>query len=403
VKKVFSLFGILVFIFFAYGVFLSVHDIQVVPDSHPAPHKDFWDYRAISHVVTKHTRGSLYPKDILIAAGNSKVDALFLTDLNLMKRPYSIHGYHGNVFVFTNQKVSYLDSHILIYSENRDFWFSSITSAQTQISDHLERHHFQETSPFLAVLAHPFKRKHQWSGDIPPGFDGIEVLNLRKLWKDVWDSDRANFLLSVFFYPFNPNLALMRILKDPIKELELWDRLNQKKQTIGLLGSETTARIFQLIGLNFSFPSYPQSFEFASNHLLLDSELTGVEDRDRKKLFSALQKGSFYFALDIFGSPKGFGAFVDSGKQRASLGESIPFKKGLKLQVDLPENVSVPWEVVLYKDGKKIKVSKDVHTRFPIEAKGVYRIAVRIKPNLPFPESSKWFTWIYTNNFFVTP
>ena len=86
---------------------------------------------------------------------------------------------------------------------------------------------------FMAVLAHPFKLNHSWTGPYPLGMDGIEVINMHQLWQKLWLHDRFSFVWSLLTYPWNSKLALLRLIKEPKRELELWDYLNREKPTLG--------------------------------------------------------------------------------------------------------------------------------------------------------------------------
>lgn len=399
-RKFFLFISFFVLIYFTYGFYLATYNINIFEkNTQSEEHELFHDYRGVSHVVTSYSKGSATPTGILLEAASAEIDFLFFTDLNLINRPYNISGYHGNVFTFSNQKVSYLDSHILIYSQNPDFYFDSMTSANAQLNQHFEES--SENRNFLAVLAHPFKRGHSWTGNFPPGLDGIEVVNMRHTWQDVWFRERLYFIWSIITYPFNPEVALLRLIRDPKQELQLWDHLNRSSRTLGFLGNQTTAKIFNVLGQNFTFPSYEKSFKFASNHILLASELTGHIDSDRKKIFQAIEKGHFYFAFDSIGSPKGFAAYVKEDGKNRLMGENIKFKAGLDISVDLPAGLDVPFRIEVFKNGVLYSQSEKVNSKFPIDGKGVYRVVIKILPRLPLPDDRTWFGWIYTNPFFI--
>ncbi|MCJ8276893.1 MAG: hypothetical protein HRT44_05440, partial [Bdellovibrionales bacterium] len=305
-RKLLLFLSLIVLSFLGYGLYLSTYDILIFPkNNEEVEHHLFHDYKGVTHVVSSFSKGSSLPKNILLEAGESELDFLFFTDLNLLDKPYNINGYHGNIFTFTNQKLSYVDAHILVYTDNPYFHFDSLSAANAQLSQHFDETNVKERN-YLTVLAHPFKFNHKWTGEYPPGLDGIEVINLRHLWQQVWLQDKWKFAWSILTYPFNPNIALLRLIRDPNKELELWDFLNKSHPTLGFLGNETTAKIFKVLGLNFTFPSYEKSFSFASNHILIPSELTGHVETDRKKLFNSIKNGHFYFAFDTIGNTKGF-------------------------------------------------------------------------------------------------
>ena len=281
-RKIFLTLSFFFLGYLCYGIYLSTFDIQVCRsvqnmDHHPL----FYDYKGITHVVSSYSRGSSLPQKILLQAKDAQIDFIFFTDLNVLDQPYNINGYHGSVFVFSNQKVSYLDSHILIYTDNPNFHFNNLADAYTKLSLLLSENPDLE-KPYLAVLAHPFKEGRSWTGPSPMGFDGVEIINLRHIWQQSWLKERGVFLWSVLIYPFNPHMALSRIIKEPKKELKLWDFLNRNKQktlgqrTLGFLGNETTAKIFHIFNFNFVFPSYSKSFKFDFQSYLIRLRVDGV-------------------------------------------------------------------------------------------------------------------------------
>ena len=351
-------------------------------------------------MVTSFSKGSLPPNAILPQATDARLDFIFFTDINLIDRPYNVSGYQGDLFAFSNQKVSYLDSHILVYSQNPDFYFHSMSEANIQLNQHFSRNRDEENH-FLAILAHPFKKNHEWVGEYPEGLDGIEVINLRNIWQQVWLQNPGAFFWSLLAYPFNPNLSLLRLIRDPKRELELWDSLNSRHKTLGFLGNETTARIFRALGINFTFPSYLKSFKFASNHILLKSELTGHVESDRRKIFRAFKKGQFYFAFDSLGDPKGFATYLKMKNKIFLMGTKVNFSSDLKLVVDLPKDIIIPFSVEIYKNGILFYKSKELSTITSLNQPGVYRVVIKIQPKLPLIDKKKWFGWIYSNSFYI--
>ncbi len=402
-RKLFLFLGFILLFYFSYGFYLATFEIKLFDNPRATRMNElFYDYRGVTHVVTSYSKGSSAPPDILIEAASANLSYLFFTDLNLIERPYDLAGYQGNVFTFSSQKLSYLDSHVLVYSENPDFYIDSMSAAHAQLHQHFSEPPSPEKS-FITVLAHPFKPQHQWTGDYPIGLDGIEVINMRHLWQELWFHDKPNFIWSLFTYPWNPQLSLLRLIKDPRRELDLWDFLNKQKPTLGFLGNQTTAKIFRLLGLNFTFPSYERSFNFGSNHILLPSELTGHVESDRKKIFQSIRKGHFYFAFDALGSPSGFATFMQQGEKNHLMGSQLKLSRDLKLVVELPEGLIIPSTIEVFKDGVLFFQSQEHKVSLPVKEAGNYRVVVKIQPQLPLPDSEKRFGWIYSNPFFVQP
>ena len=382
-----------------FGVFLSRSNVQVRPSISVKKHKLFNDYRGITHVVTKYSRGSGSPSDIIAAAAQAQISFLYFTDLNDFDPLHELSGYSQGVLVLPAKKISYLDSHLIFYGSKELQHLDSLGTANALVTDQLQRPSHQENS--ILTLAHPFKKGFQWDEENSKGLNGVEVMNLRHMWQSVWLNKKASFLWSLFLYIFNPDIALLRLINEPSKELKFWDQLNQEHKTTGLLGNHTTGKIFHLGPISFAFPTYEQSFAFASNHILLRSELTGIRNRDTEKVFGALKRGNFYFAIDSLADPKGFAAYIEQGKSIHSMGENINLDSNTQLKVDLPDIAKVPYEIKLFRNGREIAISKKLNTQWKITEPGVYRVYARLRLKFPIPGELRWIPWIYTNNFYI--
>lgn len=383
-----------------FGVFISRSDIQIRSDILRENHKKFFDYRGITHTMSNYSSGSSSVPDMIAEASNAQVDYLYITDLNDFVPEHEIFGYNQGILVFTGKKISYLDSHFLLYSAHSLNKLDSLGTAQAITNDFLNRMP-TDASPYTIVMAHPFKQNHEWTLPYPEGLNGIEVMNLRHMWQENWLERKPSFIWSLFLYIFNPKISLLRLIDDPTQEIDLWDTLNKSHKTLGFLGNHSTGKIFSFGPISLSFPTYEDSFRFASNHVLLRSELTGVASRDQEKIHGALTAGNFYFSIDALSSPKGFASYMRTNGRDYLMGDSIPLNKDLKLQVDLPPVLSKKFEVKLYKNGKEIKVSRTKNTTWDINEPGFYRVYVRVRIQFPIPGELRWIPWIYTNNFYV--
>lgn len=396
--KKFFIFLIISYLFF--GIIISRFELDILPTSiEHTKHPLFFDYKGVTHTIADKTLDSPPPLHIIEDAKRADLKFLFITDINQFEN-YSISkGYRNEVLVYINPKVSYLDDHFLIYQNSDQVLFKDLGHAHAVITDLLSN---DQPKDQVVVLAHPLKSvtninevKRQ------PGLDGIEIINLRKMWQEVWKTENYSFIWSLIIYPFNSHLALFRLIKFPEQECKLWDQLLSKRRTIGFLGNQTTSKILKWGQFEFRFPTYYQSFSFASNHLLMRSELTGNYERDRVKVFEAIRNGQFYMALDALGDPSGFAAYMKSKDKIYSLGSEIKVTPGLELIVDLPIKPSIPFEVALFKNGVRHEISNFKNSRWKITEPGVYRVMVRVIPTLPLPDGKRWFPWIYTNPFYV--
>jgi hypothetical protein len=151
-----------------------------------------------------------------------------------------------------------------------------------------------------------------------------------------------------------------------------------------------------------AFPSYTTLFGLVTNHVLLNSELTGQASSDRAKIMAALRQGQFYMSLDTLANPKGFNSFMTTKNGHViSMGSDVEMEDSLELTVDLPHTPTVPFEIIIYRNGERILSASSRTTKLPIRSPGVYRVAVRVNPTLPLPDGRKWIPWIFTNPFYV--
>jgi hypothetical protein len=233
--------------------------------------------------------------------------------------------------------------------------------------------------------------------------DGLDAINLKTLANKVWVNKKVSTIWSLMFYPFNPKVSLLRLYRDPDDELRIFDQMSQKRKTNLYLSSEATAKAVPITNWLIKFPSYENVFNIASERLLMTSELSSNMENDRRAIFNALKRGSFYVSIDTLGESNGFEAYMISKKhdQYTFMGEEARFDSSMRLFFKLPKEPNVYHEVVLFKDGERVDHRNTSVGDFPITEKGVYRIQVRVSANLPFPDADKWLTWIFTNNFYI--
>ncbi len=398
--KRWSLLILLIIAYFSYGIFLNQFSISVFDsDLTGLPSGKYYDYRGVTHVHSSLSTGSASQAEIAAAAREAGLDFIFFTELNYFGPGPRPEGYFEKVLMLQADEISYLDSHLLLYSLNKK-QFSTLGDGQVYLSDLMSRRRHDQVNEF-AVLAHPFKDGYQWTGEYPEGLLGLETLNLKSIWQEAWNKTRASFLWSLFIYPFNSQLSLMRMYVEPKKEIGLWNALNRRGPTVAFLGNDTTAHALPVGKGFFKFPTYLDSFKIASNHVLLRSELTGQLAGDKEKIFRALMLGQFYLCLDLLGNPKGFSAELIDGSQTVLLGGKASWNPNLKISISLPKRPHVPFEIGLYKDGVLQQTSSEQNALFLIKEPGVYNVLVRTIPTLPIPDGRKWLPWIYTNAFYV--
>lgn len=388
------------FLYFFYGLYIGQFQLEIFePGQVPDNTSGYYDYRGITHVHSDLSSGSASFEEIVQAARESNVDFLFLTDLNTFTSPVPRVGYYGRTLLMRAGEYGYLDSHLLYYGGPESDVASGGGQAQLFFTDLLTKPDRGEDSG-LVVLAHPFQPGFKRFERPLEGLDGLEIVNLASQWETAKQNELYSAIWSSLIYPFNSHLAIFRLFQEPHQERALWDELAQKRRTLGFLGNDTSSKTL-VFGSVLEFPSYKTSFEIASNHVLLKSELTGDPERDQRKILQALRTGQFYFAIDTLANPKGFFAEARVGRRTYPMGSQIELQKGLQIQVSLPQKPSVPFEVVVFRNGERFLTSNSATTTMDVHMPGVYRVLVRVSPQLPLPDGRRWFPWIYTNPFYI--
>jgi hypothetical protein len=384
-----------------YGFYLSQTNLVVIPANlKPESASEFYDYRGVTNVRTDLSNGSSSPLEVINDAKSAGLDFLILTDLNPFDHIESVDGYHGDLFVMTGGEYTFLDARLLYYTLDPLAKPTNPSDASLHFTDILSQKQNDNRESIL-VLAHPFTEKATWTGEYPTGLDGIEVVNPKAISSRAWIRSKASVIWSLMIYPFNPRYSFLRLFREPVEEVSLWNQLSKGRSTLGFSGADASARAVPWADALMKFPSYQKSFEITNNHILLTSELTGNYQKDRSKIFSALKKGHFYFSLDLLGDPKGFTAFIEDRDKIHLMGERIKFNKNLKLKAKLPILPKDFYEIVLVKNGERDYTVNTSQMEYLITEPGVYRLIVRVSPLLPLPDAKKWMTWIYTNNFYV--
>lgn len=388
--------------YFLYGFYINQFETNTIPKqistAHPA---NYYDYKGILNVHTDLSIGSA-PASFVITSGKlANLDFLMFTDVNIFNMATTFESYHGNLLVFSAGKYSYLDSRLIYYSLNQEGVGNNLGEAQVRLADLLSQNTGAKKDT-LTILAHPFKTGYNWNGDIPSGLDGIELWNQKSLSNRAWMDSKLSVLWSLMIYPFNPRLALLRLYTEPTDEIALLDKVSPKRKIITFAGTEASAKALPLANYLVRFPSYKRTFEIMSNHVLLKSELTGSFNSDRTKIFNALKRGNFYLSLDMLGDPKGFIATIEDDSKSYLMGSEIKLSKNMFLNIRLPTKPKDFFEVIVFRNGEIFNRSNSMEVKIPISQSGAYRVQVRVSPLLPLPDAKKWFTWIYTNPFFVS-
>lgn len=351
------------------------------------------------HMHTRYSDGSGTHKDIAQAAMQTGLDAVIVTDHNVLVQ--GVEGYYRSarrpsspsatrVLLLVGQEVHDQDrdpqkNHLLIFNTNRDLSYLA-DDPQTLINGVRDAHG-------LCFIAHPndpeapafHETDISWEAWDVQNYTGIELWNGLSELKTVIPTK-----LHGLFYAFFPQF----IGHQPIPEtLARWDELLATgRRIVALGGSDAHAMHMHLGPLHRVIFPYEFHFKTVNTHVLIPEPLTGDALTDKKMLCEALAEGHCFVGYDLPASTRGFTFKAKGIGQSAIMGDTLPAKGGVTLQARLPQRA----EIRLLKDGNQISLWKKSEACTYIATEpGVYRVEVYIN------YLGKKRGWIYSNPIYV--
>lgn len=216
-------------------------------------------------------------------------------------------------------------------------------------------------------------------------FTGIELWNAMSEFKGLLKSK-----LHAIFYAYNPKM----VARGPYKEtLQKWDELMAEgRQVVAIGGSDAHAFPARLGPLRRQLFPYEFHFQAVNTHIWVEQPLNGDLVDDRRIIIEALRQGHAFIGYDLPASTRGFRFSAQGKSGSAWMGDQIPVKDGVTLQIRLPRRA----ECHLIKDGKVIRTWQRRETCTHITTiPGVYRVEVY----LHYMGSRRG--WIYSNPIYV--
>jgi hypothetical protein len=386
-----------VFFFTAIAFIASEVTFPLIHSTGITLNQKYYDYAGISHAHSSASTGSGSFEEITRAANKAGCKFIVFTDLNPTNLSSEAKGYSDDVLAIWGAEYSYLGGHILAYGLPESNTLVGLGQTQLFFNDLLHQKTRKPDRGFV-IAAHPFLPEHSWESLQDPGLTGMEVLNLEEIWRTAVSKGVLSVVWSFIIFPFNHDLAYLRLFHEPSRELHAWDEVLSKRSFVGIGGSDSTANAFLIPDVPFKFPSYERTFRLMKNHILLRSELTGSYSTDREKILRALNHGNFYFSVDLIGDPTGFVFTARKDKKEFLPGETVSQSHATTtFIVDLGRDLNIGHEIVLTRNGVQVANSNGRALTYRTTDEGAYRVTVRVIPTLPIPDGKTWFTWIFSN------
>ncbi len=220
--------------------------------------------------------------------------------------------------------------------------------------------------------------------------DGIEWLNADSEWRA---DPRLQLARAGLAYFLRPGPALATLFDRPTT-LDRWDRLTTTRPVVTLAGvdahggvghrtEDTSRSLSGTIGI----PSYDASFRTFSDRVVLDRPLSGAAAEDARAVYGAIRKGSVFTAIDALAGPALLDFHVEGGLDRDGMGSVLPDDSDATIiaRATLPRDA----QLILIHDGREAGRGRDEIRRGLAEARGAYRVEVRL-PGAPGTPPVPW-------------
>lgn len=360
---------------------LLVEVFSLLPKKYsPIDKKGLGSLNAISgvtHVHSTYSDGGGSIEEIAQSANKAGLDFVLITDHNDSRsRKEQKEKRYENTDVYIEMEASSTPGHtIVFFSETPYAKLDDL--AITYKSD--DRLFLKEVDPdFFTIVAHPSNIKMPWKGKEEYIQDGLEVFNLDSMWqRNVVDSF-PHFFGTAFSYALNPYLGYSRVLDIYPPDLDLWDRLNQKKWGhFATFGHDTHSLVKLSDTIKFRWPSYLNNFRVASNVILLKEELKSDFISRKKQIYKALREGRLVINFQLYYP------FYNIWKIQCEhnayySGEHVK-ESSCKHVFELPEAFPYSADIKLNKNGRKIAEWSNVKKiEYEVSGKGFYRAEVWI-------------------------
>jgi hypothetical protein len=327
------------------------------------------------HMHTRYSDGAGSHADIATAAMNAGVDAVIVTDHNVLVNGPAGYYKEGDrrVLLIIGEEIhdqarAPQKNHLLVFGVQREL--ATYAYEPQVLIDAIAK------SGGLSFIAHPIDpaAPSVHEGDISwidwevRGFTGLELWNGFSEFKP-----RIRSKLHAIFYVYFPQ----RIARGPLPEaIRRWDELlSSGKKVVAVGGSDAHAHQMHMGPLRRTVFPYKFHFRGVNTHVLIPRSL-GIEGAsDTNMVLDAIRQGHCFIGYDLPAPTRGFHFTAHGMQGTAEMGDELSAKEGVTFQIRLPRRT----ECVLLKDGVPVRTwgQKELCT-FNSSLPGVYRVEVYI-------------------------
>ncbi len=344
------------------------------------------------HMHTRYSDGAGLHKDIATAAIKAGLDAVIVTDHNVLVSGPAGYYKEGSrrVLLMIGEEIhdqarKPQKNHLLVFGGIREL--APYAYDPQVLLDAAAK------AGGLSFIAHPVDpaAPSVHEGDISwvdwdvSGFTGIELWNSFSEFKP-----RIHSRLHAIYYAFSPK----HIARGPLPEaLRRWDELlSSGKKVVVIGGSDAHGHRMRMGPLRRTVFPYEFHFKTVNTHVQIPRSLSSDASADSTLVLDALRQGHCFIGYDLPAATKGFNFTARSLDSSAGMGDEVSSKGGVTIQIRLPQVA----KCVLLKDGKPVRTWQHHTTCTYITAEpGVYRVEVYIH-YLGMQRG-----WIYSNPIYI--
>jgi hypothetical protein len=322
------------------------------------------------HIHTHFSDGSGSHKDIAQAAIQCGLDAVIVTDHNVLVLGFE--GYFSNgvhqVLMLIGEEVHDQDrdpqkNHLLVFGADQEMaiFADDPQSLIKTVSD----------SGGLSFIAHPNDTAAQAFNEIAISWEDWSINNYTgiELWNGLSElKTHIPTKLHGVIYGLFPGLVAHRPQSNTLQK---WDELLAQRRVVAIGGSDAHALLIRLGPISRII--YPYEFHFGAinTHIFIQHPLTGNVNTDKKMIYEALAEGHCFVGYDLPLPTRGFRFIVHGGEAGGIMGDEIPARGGVTLEAHLPSIA----EIRLIKNGKVILTRKRTQAlTYVTREPGVYRV-----------------------------
>ncbi len=343
------------------------------------------------HMHTRYSDGSGSHREIAEAALRCNLDAVIVTDHNVLVNGVETYVSDGTrrVLVLVGEEIHDQDrqpqkNHLLALGAQQEL--------ATLADDPQMLIQAVRAAGGLSFLAHPYdpaapafhESDLSWVEWSVQNFTGLELWNGLSEFKSLLRTK-----LHGLFYACFPAW----IARGPLTAtLRRWDELLARRRVVAIGGSDAHAARYRLGWLRRIVFPYDFHFRAVNTHVLIPTPLSGEVQHDRNQIYQALAAGHCFVGYDLPAPTRGF-RFSAQGRQgEAIMGDEIAARGGVTLQARLPGAA----DIRLIRDGHVVQRANNRSslTHITTEA-GVYRIEA-YRRYLGFKRG-----WIFSNPIYV--